>query len=546
MNAARRRRWPSTGVLLVALAACAPSAPRPAGPGADVVLPIRWTGRESLTGEANFLLDAPSGAGTALHLDGTWWSVALTLDGEALPVVTPGPAPLDVPLPPLGAGLHTLAAVVRTPSNEAPIVSLPNKNREPTGGTLTLRLQDTTVVDGVFVALVDGSAEGRVDVSGAPAGATTELRVSRDGDTLAEWGPAPAGTALAAQPWTGPTWALNQPELVVATATIRATDGTVLAERSQRVGVRATTLPQGRLALGAASVPLMALRGQPFEDPSTVAEMVAAAGLDAVELHGAIATSRWFSTFDEWGLPIVQIARCDGRLWGQGEDVATALKHHAPALAEQDTRLLRASAGRPSVVAWACEGADNLRAVSCGGLRADPLKRPIFGVDVPAVSIAGDFAPPPHGPTWVIEVGHPHGGSLPEPGLTAHTFLRGTGTGGPGGVVPRPEGGEGAAWAPAWAAAAQSLGVTPWTLAERRASSVVSVTGLAPGTIAVLRAPGLAAVGAAADATGVARIEAWYVGAAEVVVGGVTKPVTLSADTWVGTRRVTHGVTVGN
>jgi hypothetical protein len=354
----------------------------------------------------------------------------------------------------------------------------------------------------------------------------------------------PVDSPLAPAPWRGDTWGVGAPALYVATATLHDAGGAVLAERSFRVGVRETALADGVFTLGGERTPLVAVRGQPLDDPAVAAGLVATGGLDAVELHGAIAPDAWYARFDEWGLPIVQVARCDGRLWAPGVDPRTVLLAQASVLQEQDTRLLAASAARPSVLAWVCEGADTLRELACGDLHRDPLGRPIFGVDVPGVSISGTYAPAATGPTWVIELGHPNGGALPAPSVAARSFQTGVGPRGSGGVVPSPEGNEGAAWGTAWAEAAKALGAPAWKPARRRASSVLTLTGLAPGQVAVLHAPWIAPVGAAADSTGTARIEAWYEGKAEVVAHGVAHPVTLTADAWDGTRRLAAGAPV--
>ena len=71
---------------LLLLLACSQPATVPMGPGADLRLPMRWSQGMELEGEATFTLDTPAGAGTVLRLDGTWWAVAPTLDGQALQI----------------------------------------------------------------------------------------------------------------------------------------------------------------------------------------------------------------------------------------------------------------------------------------------------------------------------------------------------------------------------------------------------------------------------------------------------------------------------
>ena len=173
---------------LLLLLACSQPATVPMGPGADLRLPMRWSQGMELEGEATFTLDTPAGAGTVLRLDGTWWAVAPTLDGQALPTVTPGLAPLEMPLPTLAAGAHTLSLRVSMPGNEPPVVTLPNKNRSPTGGIVTLRLQQSASLGAIAVPLRKGQVAPVVTVSGAPDGATVELEIGRDGERLAQIG----------------------------------------------------------------------------------------------------------------------------------------------------------------------------------------------------------------------------------------------------------------------------------------------------------------------------------------------------------------------
>ncbi len=509
-------------ILAVILGGCSGAPGVHTGGGvADVVLPIRWAAGPAVRGETTFVLEEPAEAGTQLRLEGFWWRVGLTLDGTPLPAAFPGYAPLNVALPTLSAGEHHLVVSVEAPGGDSPVVSLRNGNRAPLAGALTLRLQRSVAVEAIAVPLLDGVLHPAVTLREPPPGGTLEVVVSRDGERVVSWGPQPADAALAALPWPGERWAIGRPELYLVTAILRDAAGAVLSERTERVGFREATLREGTLYLNGAQAPLLAVRSQPGRDPSVAAALAASGGLNAVELHGAVPPAGWLARFDELGLPVVHLPRCDGGLWKPGDDELAIRATHAAVLAEQESRLLVEAASHPSVLAWACEGSDSSRAPACGGLHRDPLGRPVFGVDLTATSISGAFAPVPRGPTWVIEVGHPPGGMLPAPAITAGAFLRGVGTWAVGGVVPAPQEGEGEAWAEAWTAAARTMGAEAWTSVPRRAASVVVVAGLRPGQIAVLHAPFLAPTGAAADATGQARIQVWYAGAAEVVVSGV-------------------------
>ncbi|GDX83110.1 hypothetical protein LBMAG42_49210 [Deltaproteobacteria bacterium] len=142
--------------LLAALCGCDGSGAIPWGKNRDVALPIRWTKGAELRGEARFDLEEAAGTGTRLHLEGFWWRVGLSLDGEPLPPAFPGYASRDVALPALGPGEHHLVVTVAAPTDEPPIVSLPNSNPAAQAGAITLRLQGSAALRSIAIALVRG------------------------------------------------------------------------------------------------------------------------------------------------------------------------------------------------------------------------------------------------------------------------------------------------------------------------------------------------------------------------------------------------------
>jgi hypothetical protein len=226
--------------------------------------------------------------------------------------------------------------------------------------------------------------------------------------------------------------------------------------------------------------------------------------------------------------------------------MSSTLRALAPALAEQERRLLDAAAARPAVLAWICEGTGHFRDALCGGLRADPLRRPVLGLDVPSIVIDGRHPHVSTVPTWVTEIGASAQQVPPPADLAGAALLRATGPKGPGGVaqpVPRTPA-ELATWAASWSATARTLGVTAWAPRTRRAASALTVRGLAPGALVTLDAPWMARLGATADDTGAARFSVWYEGTATLTSAGGTQTVTLRADVWEGSTRVDRGITV--
>ena len=223
-------------------------------------------------------------------------------------------------------------------------------------------------------------------------------------------------------------------------------------------------------------------------------------------------------------------------------DIRAVWERIAPVTREQDARLLSASLARPAVLAWICEGSSSMRDVACGNLKTDPLHRPIMGIDNFALSIAGVENTHFEKRAWIIEIGATeHFQSFQKAG---EAFMGATGPSGPGGVYFPPPPVDQDKWGPAWQGVSKALGITPWFSENRRGMSVVLVKGLAPGELVYLDMPWQVGTGAVADSWGNARIEAWYVGETELMIGGEKRKVTLTPDSWEGTTRKERAITV--
>lgn len=517
-------------MILAWLLGCA-SPPSPVGdPVVEVELPPG--------DRVRFVLDGAESA-PRLRLDGGWWGVHLTLDGAALPAVYPGYAPLDVPLPDLAAGPHELAVSMSLPSTEPWVLALPNKNRWPQRPTLTLVLGDGPHVGSLAVPLVKGELQPVVTVEGAPAGATVELVVQHDGEVVHRWEPVPVGAPFPPMKLRGRRWEVSNPELYVATAILR--DGEkVLDQRSLRTGFREVELVDGSLRLGGEPFAVMALHGGREDELPTLLTTLQAGGGNAVEIHGTVTPARFFAVADELGLPLVYVPRCDGRLWSHGDDPRTTWKRLHAELREQEERLLSASAARPSLLVWVCEGTEDVRSDACGGLHTDPLHRPVLGLDVPAAGISGRERQASRPKSWNVEIGLQPGPG-PSPAQVAQAFLVMTGTGGPGGVFLSPRPGD-QGWAAAWQGAAKQLGITAWRPSSARATSTLVVKGVEPGRFVTVQAPWAGRIGAVANAAGEATIPVWHVGEVVVDVGGVSRTVELREQRWtVGEARLDSG-----
>lgn len=536
-------------ILPAAVAGCAQPVP-PSLPVLDLDLPIQMgVNGAGHDGHVTFALSGQVGA-AALTFDGWWSDVTATVDGVPLSAapVSPGIAPTSLLLEQLPApapGTHTLSVHVGPPSVPSRRLSLANRMFTLRDGALRLHARPTAnaAVLGIALPLVDGEVHPIVQGL-APDDATVEVFVSLDGRRMLGWEAQPAGQGagildmapFAPKRWPGELWGIDAPALYVVTAVIRGADGAVLDASSERVGVRESTLVNGQLELNGEPSPLLAMRLDPVEDLHETAKGLAEVGANAVEVHGLVAGGRWLSRFDEWGLPVVHMPRCDGNLDRAPEGASTVL-----AMTTQDAALLRAAASRPAVLAWVCEGAIQHRESWCGSLHADPLGRPILGLDNPALSIVGSEAGTGER-RWIFEMGA--GGPFVSFEKVAAAYLAVIGPGGPGGVIlpPPPMGRD--AWAAAWRGATKALGTRPWTSGTYRASSSVVVSGLTPGAPAVIEAPWMTPQGAVADDKGTARIDIWYQGGAVLRIGERRLSVTLTADLWNGVDRVSHALVV--
>ncbi len=516
------------------------SAILPSGPRLELNLPVHWKPGEPPTGTLDFVLDAPSPA--RLFMDGLWWGVDILIDGTALPRTFMGHAPQEIDLPPLAAGAHHLELRLFMPTVEPKGLTMANRNWRVRAGLVELRLVGSSRIGTIALDYRDGAVLPKVEVVRAPEGSTLELAIQQDDRLIQRWDPLQAGQSFESKKWKGTLWGIGEAALYQATATLRDAAGAILDRRSQRVGVRQTEIRDGAFFLNGQNSPLMALRVNPLESPTFLVDALPEVEANAVEVHGEVADSQWLASFDEWGVPVVHMPRCDGGIWEGRPDYGAMWRGIAPMAAEQDQRLLAISAARPSVLAWICEGSPNYRMDACGRLREDPLHRPVLGIDGGAVSIAGVETRNFNLRAWVIEIGSAeHFLSFATSG---QAFLQATGKGGPGGVFFPPPPRDRAAWVPAWKAVSEELGTRSWTAASRRATSVLKVHGLAPGSMVWLELPGMSSRGAVADDRGLARIELWYAGEATLKVGKDSRTVTLVPDSWEGTRRVEHTVTV--
>lgn len=562
-----------TCLLTLGLLACTGGEPAPdAGGHATLILDGAWSsapwesgqqGPGPLTLTTTFRLPEDRlGAGSVLVLEGAWFRVEGTFNGQRLGPVNGGLAPVELPVgAALRAGENQLSLTVSPPGPEVPALlhggglasSGWQRNQPDLQVPPRLELRPTSAVTHVALPLEGGQVMPTARVTGAPDGARVRFSVSVDGTKKADLGEAPVQGGVATAPaidWSLPTWAPGDPELVLARAELVDASGAPLDALAVRTGVVDIDGDADGLRLGDAPLRLMAVRvtNRDGRFAAPFSELVPG-GVNGVEIHGELARSAWLDAADELGLPLVVVPRCVGRA-----NKGRATPEIAAEQVEQDERLVAHLGHHPSPVLWATEGqtANSQkknpglpRVLYTDALQSDPLDRPITQVDLDArVQRVG--APDPDGApfdscaeegcegAWLTEVTW-RGPATPEmwtimSARTQHALTEG---GAHGVVIPTPRPADRGGWAPAWARVGQALGIAPADPGPHRAASIVEVVSGTPGETVFLEAPGHPTVGAVFGADGTASIRLWHTGEVQVHVGGKQRRLFVQPGRWV-------------
>lgn len=505
-----------------------------------------------------------------LELEGLWWSANVWLDGERLGAVVGGNPPVTTSLSEgLAAGDHTLSLVVAAPRGVSAFAHGGGlgSNTRPDHATLhrppRLRFHTGSGVTSGGVRLHDAGATAwaRVDPRRLPEGAQVHFFTALDGRRVTDFGTVRVGDAshVESVPTAprDPLWSWGDPALTHLFVEVQSADGTVVDTWSVRTGLRSSRLTPSGLELNADRSPAVAVRvlhGLDEPDLLTVLEGAVPAGVNAVELHGDMVDSQVLSLADELGLPLVVLPRCVGRVGrppGTGSGLADTLR-------AQDERTVRGVGAHPSVVSWLVEGdRQNLHPgrqddgeldAWTSAIPADPMKRPVAGIDVPGTLLqitdlrtSATTCPAGCGGKWIVESTFRIVPMLDHWGAVARGWQAAFALGIPGGTLPTASDEERSAWAAAFSTVLADSGVRAFPLDRtRRASSRVRVTGLAPGALVWVAAPGTTLHGAQANDDGVAEVDLWFEGEATVHGPGWSEAVEVAPMTWRGTRLFGH------
>jgi hypothetical protein len=558
-------RAPLGGLALAGLVACQPKAPTESqravidiGDAFDVApWRSRPSGPEPIVMKAHIELPAGRRSEAAdLVLDGLWFIAEVTVDGRALPAMTGGAPTQRVPLgdafldgeadivlrisPPgpadnpsiTGGGLSTFKGEV--PPDQAWLARPPSLELH---GSQQLR---TTVL----IAEDDGKVRPVAWTDGlSTAGARVRFSASLDGKTIAELGEsvvAPDGRSIG-EPvdWSGPRWTPSNPALVQFESTLLDAEGKVLDHRVDRTGVRRTALQPLALMIEDEPYRLHGVRANFAPGPRGFADEIGpmmAAGINAIELHGELVPEDWSSDADELGIPLIRLARCAGLAWQHNLDTTG----REALIQDQDRRTVEGLHYHPSTVLWVEEPGPASKGsgrpeLESKRLKQDPHRRPNVPDSIGGVPFAtnpdrpcGDY---PCARMFAREVLGANPANWPDVAKGWSTQLS---NGMWGGVLPTAEAVNGLpdAWINTFLPLLTQAGVQPWPRGTRRARANLQVTGLAPGAVVIVEAPGLTPTGAVANARGEALLRPYYEGEATLKSGDGQLPVRLEPVRW--------------
>ena len=509
---------------------------------------------------------ALAGQPAELVLEGLWWSAVVFVDGQRVGTVVGGRAPARLELPSgLSAGSHTLGLSIAAPRGVSKFAhggglgsatstvrgTLHRPPRLEFGAPVATRSAGIRVAPGGATAFVS------FEPSAVPEGSTVHLFTALDGHVQTDFGTATVqadGAARSvARAVDQPLWSWGDPELTHLMAELTDPSGQPVGTFSTRTGLRSTALAADGLRINDTSGPAVAIRvTHGLAEPSFLETFSAAVpgGVNAVEIHGAMADGQLMDFADELGVPIIHLPRCVGRVGrppGNGEALVETLR-------EQDEALVRAVGAHPSVVSWLVEGDRQVLGPGrnesgdlppwTAAIPGDPMRRPVAGVDLPGTLLritdlrAGAInCPAGCDGKWIVESTFR---IVPAPNLwalVAGAWSKAFATGIPGGTLPTPSEVEQQAWAAAFAPVLAEAGVEPFPLdRKRRARSRVAVTGASPGSLVWVTAPGMTPRGSQVDASGAAVVDVWYAGTATIHGDGWTHSAELAPMQWQGTK----------
>jgi len=474
--------------------------------------------------------------GSLLVLEGLRDRAVVTVNGTATPEVVGGNAPAEVVVGPhLRAGQNTLTIDIAAIAGDSKaLVGQPDVQWR-LGALPTLVIRPATHIEWVSLPLVGDDVRPIAGVEAAPEGATVRFFAALDGEILQALGQAPVVNGVARgelSDWDGPRWGRGEAsDLFHLVAVLEDSAGSTLDSAAWRTGARSVSFDEALLLSGEKAT-LLGARLSYGGDLVAQMRVHADAGLNSGEYHGDPWDRRTMELADEIGLPVAFVPRCDGRVRFR----ESAYQNKTTELEAQDERLLSAAAHHPSLVLWVQELRIPHDHPLTASLTEDPSDRPVVQVDLPGAPFPVLKAGAPYptklgdqGPWWIIELTNGPPDQVPV-ALRAALSTQAL-----GGVLRATDSiNRNDPWmrtaGPEIATIAQELGAAPLP-SSRRASSLVELSGPAPGTVVWIEVPHAGGFGTVVGSE-TTRLSAWHEGDAVVRVGDASHPVTLDAGEW--------------
>ena len=490
------------------------------------------------------------GHGSILQLEGLTWTADVSLNGHALPQVTGGVGLVEVELSNrLRAGRNTIEIEIRGSDD---IDSLWRGHDDSAAQLIApprIVLRPRIGLDQVSAALTDDGVRLHAQTRNAPIGSQIHFEGWRDGQRFVDWGLTPVvdgAATLNAKTWTGDHWP-GTPEsspLFMLKATLLTDEGETIDSGAWRTGLRSFEVTDGNTQLNGKAHRLLGVRHHDAGLKRGL-EVMAPAGLNLVEFHGEMPKRTDLEMADELGVALAILPRCDGRLQTDLPKILAAKDH----LANQDQAMLNQVTHSPSVLIWSTEGSGLHRKGQSVGrrlvanMRKDTIDRLVAGWDMPAFAIP--VASPGNQPLddeiktavlesepfWVLEFHLTNAPHRPQLESIVQAVQESFEVGAMGGVLPGMDENN-AKWAPAWAKQTQSLGVVPLSPEGRRSHSRVELTGLRPGEVVSLVAPGAPHISAVGGPDGRGQLSLWHHGIATLQTKRGDRTLQLLAGQW--------------
>ena len=502
--------------------------------------------------------------GAAMIFSGLWWKGELTVNGTVLPTFYGGLHQIEIDLgETLHSGKNDIQLVIEGPKGTS---------RRVTGGTLSSIDREGKFADIPIAPKILFRPEGHLSnfsmpftngqvtpIAWSTIDGNVEFHLLKDGKDIEELLSCVivnGQSQCEAVPWNYPTWNIGDPNLVTIQARLKDSNGQLLDQMQQTLGIREISWLDQKLNLNAIPQTLLTTRmvhrrqNPTFDDNLAIYAQV---GVNAIEIHGELIKQNWLMQADELGIATIIVPRCVGRANSkQGGSEENQLGF----MQLQDQRLLWDTMNHASVLAFVIEGDTNTtwnnRSLWTKYLPNNLHNIPIFGVDLPArlfqihqnpPEVSSQCQPTECAGSWLVETVVQPNTQTMNWTMIAEQYAKAHLDGALGGVIPTPRRrmtGEDDTknWLEGFKKAQGDIQPTPYQKKKHRAHSQVIINAPA-NTLIELEVPTIGHFIQRTDGTGQAIFSVFYQGPAEFSCNGKSQSIHITADYWDNFQRQT-------